>query len=616
MKKLLFLICAISLYSQTLDSLLNKIEKNNDLSIATKQESAGISYVITRYQLDMMQAKYLSDVLKNTAITNNSNRYNLLDPFSLAISPFGNNNIKVFIDNYEINSMMSENGTFLFSNLPLDFVDHIEIYYFSSADKFFGEPVYAVIKLYSKNPQRDNGLNLNINYANKQNSQSIGFGSYKNNSYYLYTSKNNQKSSVNVDNKNISKNSNTYHIFAKMDNDYGNFMFNSIIDKRDAFLGISSDGKPDISEIKNKQFLIGYDRKCENVKINYTLTYQENLDYFSETQSPLFISNEYKPVYSMYTKGKNFTNNLKISFSLLNNDKTQMESGVILKNEKNFNIDYKINDKDSYNGIKNQTKYSAFFNNKYQYLSNSILNGSISYSLYDNDVVENYHLLNYKIGNTYFYNVDNIFKIFYFHMENTPPNYLVNSVFQNSTLKPTISDSITLKYKRKIDKNNNFFITYITGNSKNQIVFKNNGLENTDKDISINFVDFRWSTDYSYINNLTIEAYIMFLKNSMLRKEEQISLLNTHRYKKFDFFENLIYKELKSNKKNSGFDLDLGVNYNVNDNLTIALKGESLLSSRYENEYMRYDILNHQELTPVKTALTPKTISLNVEYSF
>ena len=560
MKKLLFLFLSISLYSQTLDLLLNKIEKNNDLSQVTKQESAGISYVITRYQLDMMQAKYLSDVLKNTAITNNSNRYNLLDPFSLAISPFGNNNLKIFIDNYEINSMMSENGTFLFSNLPLDFVDHIEIYYFSSADKFFGEPVYAVIKLYSKDPKRDNGLNLNMNVAKHQNSQSIGFGNYKNNQYYLYTSKNNKNSSVNVDNKNISKSSDTYHIFAKMNNNYGNFMFNSIIDKRDAFLGISSDGKPDISEIKNKQFIIGFDNIYSNLKLNYTLTYQQNLDYFLEKNSPLFISNEYKPVYSMYTKGENFTNNLKLSLELLNNDKSQIETGILLKNEKNFNINYKINDKDSYNGITNQTKYTAFVSNKYQYLSNSIFNGSVSYSLYDNDVVENYHLLNYKIGNTYFYNMDNIFKLFYFHMENTPPNYLVNSVFQNSTLKSTISDSITLKYKRKIDKNNNFFITYIIGDSKNQIVFRNNGLENTDKDISINFVDFRWSTDYSYINNLTIEAYIMFLKNSILRKERQISFLNTHRYKKFDFFENLIYKELKTTKKNSGLDLDLGVN--------------------------------------------------------
>ena len=616
MKKLIFLIFTISLYSQTLNSLLNKIEKDNDLSQATKQESAGISYVITRYQLDMMQAKYLGDVLKNTAITNHKNRYNLLDPFSLPMSPFGNNNIKVFIDDYEINSMASENGTFLFSDLPLDFVDHIEIYYFSSADKFFGEPVYAVIKLYSKDPKRDNGLTLNTSYSTLHNSQSLGFGDYKNTPYYIYASKNQVNSHMKVDEKTVSKDSDTYHVFAKTKNNYGKFIFDAIIDKRDAFLGVSLDAKPDISNIENRQFLIGYDNSFDKLRINYTFSYQKSIDSFAEYSQPLFITSDNTPVTTMDTTGENFTNSLKLNLNILNNDVSKIETGFLLKNEYNFNIDYKINGQDSYTGIKNQTKYTTFINNRYHYLKNSFLDASISYSIYDNDVVDNYYLLNLKIGNTYFYDNSNIFKLFYFHIENSPPNYLVNSVFQSSTLKPTITNSYIFKYKTKIDENNNFFITLVTGDSEKQIVYKDRGLANSDDTIRLAFLDTRWSKTYNYINNFTLEAFWMVLDNSKLEKEAQFSILNTHRYKKFDFFENIIYKEVTTTHVNSGLDLDLGVNYNVNDNLSISLKGESLLSTRYDEEYMRYDMANHTFLSPVKSASIPKNIDLSVEYSF
>ena len=617
MKKLIFLIMIVNLYAQSLNSLLNKIEKDNDLSQITKQESAGISYVITRYQLDMMQAKYLKDVLKNTAISYHSNRYNLLDPFSLAMSPFGNNNIKIFIDNYEINSMSSENGIFLFSNLPLDFVDHIEIYYFSSADKFFGEPVYAVIKLYSKDPKRDNGLNLNASISEITNSQSLAIGDYKTNPYYLYVSKNKVNLKIKNDEKLISKDSDTYHIFAKTKNNYGDFMFNAIIDDRAGFMGMSLDGKPDVSTLQNKQFLIGYENTFKKLKVNYTLSYQQSNEEFEENPQPLFVTNKYIPVHFMNTKGENFTNYLKLSLDILNNETSKIDGGILLKNEKNFNIDYKINNQQKFNGIRNQTKYTAFINNRYHYLSNSILDTSLSYSIYDNDVTDDFYLLNVKIGNSYFYNNSNIFKLFYFHIENSPPNYLINSIFQNKKLIPTISNSYVFKYKKKVNESNNFFITFVTGDSTKQIISKNNGLENSNEKIKLNFIDMRWSKDYNYINNFLIEGFIFWLDNARLKQHHQVSVLNTHRYKKFDFFENIIYKKLTfTSDTNSGFDLDLGVSYNLNDNLMISLKGESLLSTRYEEEYMRYDISKMTFLDPLKTPAIPRNISLSVEYSF
>ena len=615
MKKILSLALISSLYAQSLDSLLNKIEKNNDLSLKTKQESAGISYVITRYQLDMMQAKTLGDVLKNTVISNYQNRYNLLDPFSLPMSPFGNNNIKIFIDNYEINSMSSENSSALFTDLPLDFVDHIEIYYFASADKYFSEPTYAVIKLYSKSPKRDNGLTTNITESRKTDTQTIGYGGYKTSRYYIYSARNIQKNQdYMIDDKQVHKNSKTYHFFTKFRKGENKFFFNTIIDKRDGFLGMSADGKPDTSYITNKQFLVGYNRKFENFIINYTTTFQENSDNFAENDKALY-KKDGKDIYSMYTKGDNISNSLKANYKIIQNHKTDIEVGTVIKNQKNFNIDYRINDEQDFNGIRNQTQYTAFINNTYQYLKNSILNTSLSYSYYDNDVVYDYQLTNFKIGNTYLLDERNILKLFYFHTENTPPNYLVNSIFQNSTLKPTTTNSYIMKYK-KIANNYNFNITYVTGNSRNQIIHKNNGLENQKGEMSLNFIDFRVNKNYNYINNLTIELYLTFIKNSQFKKQHQISILNTHRFNKFSFFENIIYKYIYTNHANKGLDLDLGMKYNATENLTFAIKANSILNTRYENEYMRYDVDTDKQLEPFKLASTPRNFLFNVEYSF
>ena len=416
MKFLIGIFFVFSLYANSLNSILNKIEYSDDLSNQTKQESGGMSYIITRYQLDMMQAKYLKDILKTTVVSNNTNRYNLLDPMTLIITPYGTNHIKVYIDDYEVTSLYSENSLYLFSNLRLDFVDHIEIYYISSADKYFSEPIYITIKLYSKNPKRDSGLNLFTTFSSKYTAQAFN---YAKDNYFISASKNKVYEKVN----NISKNSDTYNVFAKMKTGENNFMFNAIIDKRDAFLGLSMDANPDKSYIENNAFYLGYDRDFDSFKLNYVLSYQNNEMDFEEKPMLIYYN---KAISSLYRKSSNVINLLKISKNKEVN-KNNLTYGITLKNTKRFNIVSKVNNQDKNNGIKNVLKGTIFADNKYQYLSNSIFNIGVSYSLYKNiynDDSKKFNVKNLKIGNTYLYNSQNIFKLFYYHTETTPPDYI------------------------------------------------------------------------------------------------------------------------------------------------------------------------------------------------
>jgi len=611
MRVLIGLFFIFSLYANSLNSILNKIEFSDDLSNQTKQESGGISYIITRYQLDMMQAKYLKDILKTTVVSNNTNRYNLLDPMTLIITPYGTNHIKVYIDDYEVTSLYSENSLYLFSNLRLDFVDHIEIYYISSADKYFSEPIYITIKLYSKNPKRDSGLNLFTTFSSKYTAQAFN---YAKDNYFISASKNKVYEKVN----NISKNSDTYNVFAKMKTGENNFMFNAIIDKRDAFLGLSMDANPDKSYIENNAFYLGYDRDFDSFKLNYVLSYQNNEMDFEEKPMLIYYN---KAISSLYRKSSNVINLLKISKNKEIN-KNNLTYGITLKNTKRFNIVSKVNNQDKNNGIKNILKGTIFADNKYQYLSNSIFNIGVSYSLYKNiynDDSKKFNVKNLKIGNTYLYNSQNIFKLFYYHTETTPPDYIAGGLFESKDLKVSKADNYVLSYKNQLQNDYLFELYLFYSDSKDLLIFSGDkGIVNNSENVFAKIVDMRFTKYYNYINSVVLEYFKVFFDNVYnLKIHEKFTILNTHRYKKFDFFENIIYKKITHNDGiNDGLDLDLGIKYNVNDNFTISLKGESLLSSRYQNEDFRYDIKNKKFIEPLKTDATPKNIVLSVEIAF
>ena len=56
---------SINAFSESsIEGLLNTIEKKSDLSEKTKLENSGFSTIYTRNDLDMMQVKYLNDILK------------------------------------------------------------------------------------------------------------------------------------------------------------------------------------------------------------------------------------------------------------------------------------------------------------------------------------------------------------------------------------------------------------------------------------------------------------------------------------------------------------------------------------------------------------------------
>ncbi|GAB6073367.1 TonB-dependent receptor [Nautilia lithotrophica] len=607
--------------NQTIKTLLNEIEKQEDLSLKTKQESAGISYVITRYQLDMMQARYLRDILKNTIIGYEISRYGVLDPWSANNLPYASNGIRIFIDNQEITTAKYDNGLFLFGNINLSFVDHIEIYYLTPSYKITTEPAYVIIKLYSKQPQRDEGKKFSFSYGTYgSNSQSFEIGNKQN---YLNFSKSQIKhKKINIEDTILSRNNSNYHIFWTCKEEKTKYLLNMIYQKQEPFMGISMDGKLDEGYQKYKEAHFGFEHKSGLVNIKYTLDYMKDNVFYYE-KSGLFIQkNTSTLVTKVLAKGNDIVNTLKVNTEKTFNSQNIIY-GISLRNKLMNYYKLEVNDKNyDYNGIKKQNIINIYAEDNIQIKKNLIITLGYEFSRYFNDVVNDYNLNQYKIVSTYLPNNENIFKFSFHHIEYSVPPYLYKTLFGSNLLKPQKNDVLIGKYKKLLNKDSDIQFVGFYGINKNFPIIQSDGtLTSYNKNIYVKMIDIKYHRNYHVINDLILNYIYLKLENIDLNRSHRVILLNTHRYKKFDFFENIVYQnnEYKTNGEKTikkGCDISIGLKYNYNENLTFSLKGENLLNSAYKNSFIRIENFNPKNIIKTDLQLIDRKVSIGMEYWF
>ena len=621
------LLFTVTLKADNVMNLLNEIEKTEDLSLKTKQESAGISYVITRYQLDMMQAKYLRDVLKNTVVGYEISRYGVLDPWSANNLPYASNGIRIFIDNQEITTGKYDNGLFLFGNLDLSFIDHIEIYYLTPTYKISTEPAYVIIKLYSKDPKRDDGNRISNTFSSyASNSQTITTADSEKN-YFIHFSRSevNHKKII-IDGTPISRDTLDYHFFTTFEFKDIKFLINSIYQNQKPFMGVSLDGKLDNGYEIYKTLHLGAEKNINGWNVKYMLDYMKDETNFYEKNGLFFqkinTAPFIVPVTSIYTDGFDMVNTLKIDKATKINSH-KFIYGIDLRNK---HMDYNrilINGNPTYfNGMKKQNVFTSFLEDNILIKKNLMFTLGYEFSKYVNDKIKNYNLHQYKFSGVYLADKKNIFKFSVQHIEYGVPPYIYKTFYGgDNDLKPQKSDLLIAKYKKFFDKNTDIELVAFTGKNENMPIMQKDGtLSSSTKNIFMNSADLKFHKNYNAINDLIIEYIYIKLKNLPLNRSHKIFVLNTHRIGKFDLFENLIYKnnEFKvsgQKSKKDGFDLSLGIKYNFNDNLTISLKGENLFNSAYENSFYRV-ILPSFTVDRVSTQLIERRITFGMEYWF
>ena len=178
MKKLLLL----SLFAGTLlslqaaddfTSLLNKYKADSDLSKITKRESAGLVEIYTRNELEVMQVKTFDDILKiipglhYTRTTNNLSSLSKPTTSTIQLT-----SVRLYINDHDMSSSSFGSAFLIWGELPLEYIDHIEVYKGSSSIEFGNETASMIIKLYTKTPQREEGGKVRL-FTDTQGSADI-----------------------------------------------------------------------------------------------------------------------------------------------------------------------------------------------------------------------------------------------------------------------------------------------------------------------------------------------------------------------------------------------------------------------------------------------------------
>ncbi|WP_456402774.1 TonB-dependent receptor plug domain-containing protein [Hydrogenimonas sp.] len=168
--------------AENMDALLKAYQSESELSKITKSESAGFLDIYTREELEKMQVHTLMDVFKLFTIPNitrTSDNINLFTkPTFPIMPPFA---IRLYVNDHDMTSSSFGSALMLWSDMPVEYIDHIEVYKSAASVEFGNEPGSVIIKLYTKRPEREEGGKVRL-MADQR-------GSYETDAYYAHTSK-------------------------------------------------------------------------------------------------------------------------------------------------------------------------------------------------------------------------------------------------------------------------------------------------------------------------------------------------------------------------------------------------------------------------------------------
>lgn len=199
--------------AKSMDDLLSQYRSESDLSIQTKQESAGSSIIFTRERLEKMQAYNLRDILKT--IPWFTMQETVSGQVSMAMSKastFNSQFLKLYINDHELGSIGFGSAMKMWGFLDITYIDHIEIYQVGSSVMTGDEPPGLVIRLYTKDPVHDEGGSVQVMGGSRNSNELSAYYAHKGEEYssFFYADSHTE---LYVDNFSLSSNSTNLVVF-------------------------------------------------------------------------------------------------------------------------------------------------------------------------------------------------------------------------------------------------------------------------------------------------------------------------------------------------------------------------------------------------------------------
>ncbi|SNZ06720.1 iron complex outermembrane recepter protein [Persephonella hydrogeniphila] len=579
----LSIICSSN--GQSLEELLYKYENVSKLYKQTRQESEGHLIIITREEIKRYQYHRLSDVLKSLRYFSlQRNHYGEKILSYATIYPLENSTVRIYINDHEISAVFRKTALPLWADIPLDFVEHIEIYQGESAIKFNNEAAGMIIKIYTKKPERENGGRSRLS-LNSRGGYSLNFYTGWElsdiSSFSFFINKLLYKSKKYFSGKETEIDDRYYY-------GYSSFYLNGwlletgiAVKDSNRFRGDTLYYSPDMSDFRNSHGYISVGKlisKELNLKVRFyadrisTETVQEG-----NIKNPVIAVNPVEPVVywsrdiNSSKVGADFSGNIKFKKNLLSFGGKFQRTAYKLVDIRNSGV---LKDENS------EYYRSIFIEDILNIFPKAGIVGGIKYENMSRRYGKEIDNFLWRVGLISILSEGNYFKTF-FSKYYTPPYFV--EIFTNRELTKQKNRSITAELSVK----NNLGRVILTG-----------GYIRVDNSIMIDPVS------YTYYNADVVLKYRFFsidyiknIGNIQIRTNYFSVHLNDKNYKtapskggflklsykngKFSCFSELIYREgyqFSDRDIKNGYDLDAGISLTVFKNASLQIRGYNLLN--------------------------------------
>ena len=619
-QKSLIFLCLLSsaLYAESVFSILQEYNQKNALSQKTIDENKGHLVLFTREKLERMHAKTLKDVFKTTPVVYyHENRYGLPDPLtSGGFESYRSNFIRLYVDGVEVTQGWMGSGLMLYGDVNIDFVDHIEFYYMIPSFETTVEPAYLTVFLYSKDPKRDNGGKLNLVYGNRgYNSQSISYGQQTKDLAYMVNFSHTDAKRETIDNGTSTPLSGDFErtqLFSYVKSEDQIFHLQVMKKNTDSLAGMSWDATPLVSRL---DYL--------NLHMDYGIDFNEHLhaqfaydwlktDMIQADDLPLAWSDalgasDFNGVYKNSTYTAELTDKETIG-------KNRIVAG--LKGRYKKLDSFKKDGQDALvSPFTAETIASAFFQEQYALSDQELLTLGISYNyILRNGGVEDDSLLQMRLG--YLYTSDHwSYKTYLYRIQfalEPLTRYLDLSIYENVEPQTTLGITQELAYK---NEDYRVRLMLLMMQDENGLI-QNKGEGKT----KYFFTVLNYDYDFDINNKVNLQLYYAYYKDIFnLDKLEDVSgyFSFSNSYEKFDFYNGVVWHSNSLDWKNY-FDLTSSVSWNIDEDLTLTLKGQNLLNKAKKSTLFRVDPTTTPPtmLSPLQISPIDQRITLEFEYLF
>jgi hypothetical protein len=291
----LFYVTSIIAFAQETDitSLLAQYRDASDLSNKTRIEALGHVSTFTREDIERYHYYKLSDVLKGIHFINYEvGRHGWGSPNGATTRFDPTTYVRLYLDDQDVGTSALGTAMIQWSELPLEMIDHIEFYENSGAFALGNEPGMFIIKMYTKDPSRNEGSTARFTLSDRGDREAGLFyakvGEQWNTTLYGSGTINDTQP-YNLNDADISHERRREYLLGTLNSDTTSINIGYLSLNQDLFTGNSINFHPDSGYYKTKQFYANWTKSLLNdPTFLVTLSYNQISSDQSENGS-LFI---------------------------------------------------------------------------------------------------------------------------------------------------------------------------------------------------------------------------------------------------------------------------------------------------------------------------------------